>query len=154
VERSRSCRSAGTLLGKRRLTIEVIIDGSQRLPIEPHTLSLAPLDNPAQPFPWMSETLDLGKEKNFFEIRVTEYRSGASLELGLGSGVRPRPCSSRPSTNVHDHPVASGIIHALPATPEVQEVQEVRLKRTDPVGLGSLLVRWTLHGHVGRWRSA
>ena len=31
------------------------------------------------PFPWMSETTDLGKEKNFFECRVTEYRSGASL---------------------------------------------------------------------------
>src|SRR5262249_25409740 len=27
------------------------------------------------PFPWMSETIDLGKEKNFFESRVTEYRS-------------------------------------------------------------------------------
>jgi ribonucleoside-diphosphate reductase beta chain len=31
------------------------------------------------PFPWMSETIDLGKEKNFFESRVTEYRSDASL---------------------------------------------------------------------------
>jgi ribonucleoside-diphosphate reductase beta chain len=31
------------------------------------------------PFPWMSETIDLGKEKNFFESRVTEYRSGARL---------------------------------------------------------------------------
>jgi ribonucleoside-diphosphate reductase beta chain len=27
----------------------------------------------------MSETIDLGKEKNFFESRVTEYRSGATL---------------------------------------------------------------------------
>jgi ribonucleoside-diphosphate reductase beta chain len=25
------------------------------------------------PFPWMSEVMDLGKEKNFFESRVTEY---------------------------------------------------------------------------------
>jgi ribonucleoside-diphosphate reductase beta chain len=31
------------------------------------------------PFPWMSETIDLGKEKNFFESRVTEYRSAADL---------------------------------------------------------------------------
>ena len=30
----------------------------------------------------MSETIDLGKEKNFFESRVTEYRRG-QLELGL-----------------------------------------------------------------------
>ncbi|MEJ7838633.1 MAG: ribonucleotide-diphosphate reductase subunit beta [Thermomicrobiales bacterium] len=31
------------------------------------------------PFPWMSETIDLGKEKNFFESRVTDYRKGANL---------------------------------------------------------------------------
>jgi ribonucleoside-diphosphate reductase beta chain len=31
------------------------------------------------PFPWMSETIDLGKEKNFFETRVTEYQAGGSL---------------------------------------------------------------------------
>nr|WP_197320045.1 ribonucleotide-diphosphate reductase subunit beta [Saccharomonospora sp. NB11] len=32
------------------------------------------------PFPWMSEAMDLRKEKNFFETRVTDYRSGAALE--------------------------------------------------------------------------
>ena len=32
------------------------------------------------PFPWMSETIDLGKEKNFFETRVNEYQSAASLQ--------------------------------------------------------------------------
>ena len=26
------------------------------------------------PFPWMAETIDLAKEKNFFETRVTEYQ--------------------------------------------------------------------------------
>lgn len=31
------------------------------------------------PFPWMSEAVDLNKEKNFFETRVIEYQSGASL---------------------------------------------------------------------------
>lgn len=31
------------------------------------------------PFPWMSEIIDLKKEKNFFETRVTEYKSGGSL---------------------------------------------------------------------------
>lgn len=31
------------------------------------------------PFPWMSETVDLAKEKNFFETRVTEYQSAGSL---------------------------------------------------------------------------
>ena len=33
----------------------------------------------SNPFPWMSETMDLSKEKNFFETRVTEYQSGGSL---------------------------------------------------------------------------
>jgi ribonucleoside-diphosphate reductase beta chain len=32
------------------------------------------------PFPWMSEQVDLNKEKNFFETQVTEYQSGASLD--------------------------------------------------------------------------
>ncbi len=31
------------------------------------------------PFPWMSEVLDLQKEKNFFETRVTEYQTGGAL---------------------------------------------------------------------------
>lgn len=31
------------------------------------------------PFPWMSQSVDLSKEKNFFETRVTEYQIGASL---------------------------------------------------------------------------
>jgi ribonucleoside-diphosphate reductase beta chain len=31
------------------------------------------------PFPWMSQSTDLSKEKNFFETRVTEYQTGASL---------------------------------------------------------------------------
>jgi len=31
------------------------------------------------PFEWMSEMTDLKKEKNFFETRVTEYKTGGSL---------------------------------------------------------------------------
>ncbi len=30
-------------------------------------------------FPWMSEMIDLKKEKNFFETRVTEYQTGGTL---------------------------------------------------------------------------
>jgi ribonucleoside-diphosphate reductase beta chain len=33
----------------------------------------------SNPFPWMSEVIDLKKEKNFFETRVTEYQSGGML---------------------------------------------------------------------------
>jgi len=31
------------------------------------------------PFPWMSEIMDLRKEKNFFETRVLEYQTGGAL---------------------------------------------------------------------------
>lgn len=36
--------------------------------------------NVSNPFPWMSEAIDLPKEKNFFETRVTEYRTGGALK--------------------------------------------------------------------------
>ena len=32
------------------------------------------------PFPWMAEMIDLRKEKNFFESRVTEYQTGGALK--------------------------------------------------------------------------
>ncbi len=35
--------------------------------------------NRENPFTWMSQSTDLSKEKNFFETRVTEYQTGASL---------------------------------------------------------------------------
>ncbi len=42
-------------------------------------IGLPALYNASHPFPWLSETIDLSKEKNFFETRVTEYQS-ASLQ--------------------------------------------------------------------------
>jgi ribonucleoside-diphosphate reductase beta chain len=42
-------------------------------------IGLKPLYKSKNPFPWMSETIDLQKEKNFFETRVTEYQSSGSL---------------------------------------------------------------------------
>ncbi|KRV46970.1 ribonucleotide-diphosphate reductase subunit beta [Wenjunlia vitaminophila] len=40
-------------------------------PVFPHT---------ENPFPWMSEAMDLKKEKNFFETRVIEYQNGGTLD--------------------------------------------------------------------------
>ncbi len=42
-------------------------------------INLPNVYNVENPFPWMSEIIDLKKEKNFFETRVTEYKSGGSL---------------------------------------------------------------------------
>ena len=36
-------------------------------------------DETENPFPWMSEAMDLKKEKNFFETRVIEYQNGGAL---------------------------------------------------------------------------
>lgn len=37
-------------------------------------------DKASNPFPWMSEMLDLNKERNFFETRVIEYQTGGALK--------------------------------------------------------------------------
>lgn len=42
-------------------------------------VGLRPEFNVPNPFPWMSEAIDLSKKKNFFETRVTEYKTGGSL---------------------------------------------------------------------------
>jgi ribonucleoside-diphosphate reductase beta chain len=36
-------------------------------------------DQEDNPFPWMSEMIDLKKERNFFETRVIEYQTGGAL---------------------------------------------------------------------------
>ncbi|WP_214370628.1 ribonucleotide-diphosphate reductase subunit beta [Pseudonocardia sp. H11422] len=44
-------------------------------------IGLAPVFGETEnPFPWMSEAMDLKKEKNFFETRVIEYQSGGGLD--------------------------------------------------------------------------
>lgn len=44
-------------------------------------LGLAPLFGETEnPFGWMSEMMDLKKEKNFFETRVNEYQTGGALD--------------------------------------------------------------------------
>ncbi len=40
-------------------------------------INLPPQYGDANPFEWLSESMDLRKEKNFFETRVTEYKTGA-----------------------------------------------------------------------------
>jgi ribonucleoside-diphosphate reductase beta chain len=42
-------------------------------------LHLPRLYETPNPFPWMSQSTDLSKEKNFFETRVTEYQTGGAL---------------------------------------------------------------------------
>jgi ribonucleoside-diphosphate reductase beta chain len=43
-------------------------------------IGLTPIfDQESNPFPWMSEMVDLKKERNFFETRVIEYQTGGAL---------------------------------------------------------------------------
>lgn len=41
------------------------------------SINLEPIYGSKNPFPWMSEIIDLRKEKNFFEMRVNEYQTGS-----------------------------------------------------------------------------
>jgi ribonucleoside-diphosphate reductase beta chain len=43
-------------------------------------IGLPKVYNTENPFPWMSQSTDLNKEKNFFETKVTEYQTAGSLE--------------------------------------------------------------------------
>ena len=43
-------------------------------------IGLPKLYDKENPFPWMSQSIDLSKEKNFFETRVTEYQSAGALQ--------------------------------------------------------------------------
>ena len=54
---------------------------SEPLPSKEGLRPLRPRAYPGvkNPFPWMSEIMDLKKEKNFFETRVTDYQTGGAL---------------------------------------------------------------------------
>ena len=43
-------------------------------------IGLEPVYSTKNPFPWMSEIIDMKKEKNFFETRVTEYQTSGNLD--------------------------------------------------------------------------
>ncbi|MCC2632061.1 MAG: nrdB [Patescibacteria group bacterium] len=75
-EYAKDCLPRGILglnAEKIREYIEYIAD--RRL----ERIRLPKVYNTASPFPWMSEIIDLKKEKNFFETRVTEYQTAGNL---------------------------------------------------------------------------
>ena len=44
-------------------------------------MGLKPLnDGVENPLPWLAELMDISKEQNFFEGRVTEYQKSSALE--------------------------------------------------------------------------
>ncbi|HLC95788.1 MAG TPA: ribonucleotide-diphosphate reductase subunit beta [Candidatus Nanoarchaeia archaeon] len=45
-------------------------------------IGLPKLFGTPNPLPWMSQSTDLSKEKNFFETRVTEYQTSGNLDWG------------------------------------------------------------------------
>ena len=76
VEYARDTLPKG-ILGLNANTIEEYVQyiADRRL----ERIRLTKIYDSKNPFPWMSEIIDLPKEKNFFETRVTEYQTG-SLE--------------------------------------------------------------------------
>lgn len=71
---ARDCLPTG-ILGLKADSIEQYVEhiADRRLT----TIRLPKQYNAENPFPWMSEIMDLRKEKNFFETRVTEYQTGS-----------------------------------------------------------------------------
>jgi ribonucleoside-diphosphate reductase beta chain len=55
-----------------------------------------PFEEAYHAFPWMSEQMELKKEKNFFETRVTEYQSGGALAFDDDSHAHDNPGWSDP----------------------------------------------------------
>jgi ribonucleoside-diphosphate reductase beta chain len=66
------------ILGLNAETIETYLEyiADRRL----ERIGLKKVYGSKNPFPWMSEIMDLRKEKNFFETRVTEYQSAGNLK--------------------------------------------------------------------------
>jgi len=64
----------GGILGLNTVAIRQYLEyiGDRRL----ERIGLDKVWGSENPFPWMSEIIDLKKEKNFFETRVTEYKTG------------------------------------------------------------------------------
>ncbi|MGF1657072.1 MAG: ribonucleotide-diphosphate reductase subunit beta [Verrucomicrobiales bacterium] len=68
-------------VGLSSAEFEAYIDfiGDRRL----EGVGLAPLHHDLKnPFPWLAELMDIKKEQNFFEGRVTEYQKASSLAIG------------------------------------------------------------------------
>ena len=66
------------ILGLNAETVETYLQFIANRRLQQIGISLE-FPNAANPLPWMSEIMDLKKEKNFFETRVTEYRTGGAL---------------------------------------------------------------------------
>ncbi|WP_284441629.1 ribonucleotide-diphosphate reductase subunit beta [Chlamydia gallinacea] len=76
IEYAQDCLPRGILGLKSSMFIDYVRHIADR---RLERIGLKPIYNSKNPFPWMSETIDLNKEKNFFETRVTEYQTSGSL---------------------------------------------------------------------------
>jgi ribonucleoside-diphosphate reductase beta chain len=66
------------IVGLRSDSIETYLEHIADRRLE--RIGLNKVYNTENPFPWMSEIMDMRKEKNFFETKVTEYRTGGQLD--------------------------------------------------------------------------
>ncbi|ATQ71808.1 class Ia ribonucleotide reductase subunit beta [Chlamydia psittaci] len=76
IEYARDCLPRGILGLKASMFIDYVRHIADR---RLERIGLKPIYHSKNPFPWMSETIDLNKEKNFFETRVIEFQTAANL---------------------------------------------------------------------------
>ncbi|AAD19122.1 ribonucleoside-diphosphate reductase, beta subunit [Chlamydia pneumoniae LPCoLN] len=76
IEYAKDCLPRGILGLRSSMFIDYVRHIADR---RLERIGLKPIYHSRNPFPWMSETMDLNKEKNFFETRVTEYQTAGNL---------------------------------------------------------------------------
>jgi ribonucleotide reductase beta subunit family protein with ferritin-like domain len=82
-----------------------------------------PFEDAYHAFPWMSEQMELKKEKNFFETRVTEYQAGGALSFDDTEEDTRSDQNTFFETCVIEHPVEAATV--VEAAKDKQSVQEL-----------------------------
>lgn len=76
IDYAKDCLPRGILGLKASMFIDYVQHIADR---RLERIGLNPIYHSKNPFPWMSETMDLNKEKNMFETRIIEYQNSGSL---------------------------------------------------------------------------
>jgi len=100
-----------------------------------------PFDDAYHAFSWMSEQMELKKEKNFFETRVTEYQAGGALSFEDDGEELQGDLSPLFATKVPEPPLTMSPSAPSQAIPDKQAVEEL-FPEDDPYFRKQELSQW------------
>ncbi len=84
-----------------------------------------PFDDAYHAFPWMAEQMEIRKEKNFFETRVTEYQAGGALSFDDADEEGMAGPEEFPATGVIPPRTAREVPTEAPAEDDKKSVREL-----------------------------